>query len=71
MAEALATQILAILFCLSAAAAAARTKSYSFNSQDRTAVSFLNANDGICKSVVEPKGYACQEHTVQEAKFCY
>lgn len=68
MAEALATQILAILFCLSAAA---RTKSYSFNSQDSTSVSFLNANDGICKLVVEPKGYACQEHTVQEAKFCY
>ncbi|KAB5527675.1 hypothetical protein DKX38_021522 [Salix brachista] len=64
MAEALATQILAILFCLSAAAAAARTKSYFFNSQDNTSVSFLNANDGICKSVVEPKGYACQEHTV-------
>ncbi|KAJ6723761.1 LIPASE [Salix koriyanagi] len=64
MAEALATQILAILFCLSAAAAAARTKFYSFNSQDSTSVSFLNANDGICKLVVEPKGYACQEHTV-------
>ncbi|KAF9669571.1 hypothetical protein SADUNF_Sadunf14G0121400 [Salix dunnii] len=64
MAEALATQILAILFCLSAAAAVARTKFYSVNSQDSTSVSFLNANDGICKSVVEPKGYACQEHTV-------
>jgi lysosomal acid lipase/cholesteryl ester hydrolase len=70
MAEILATQILAILFCLTAAAAAARTKFYSFNSQDGTSVSSLNANDGICKSVVEPQGYACQEHTVQEANFC-
>ncbi|KAI5565655.1 hypothetical protein POPTR_014G159800v4 [Populus trichocarpa] len=64
MAETLATQILAILFCLSAAAAAAGTKVYSFNSQNSTSVSSLNANDGICKSVVEPLGYACQEHTV-------
>ncbi|PNT04968.3 hypothetical protein POPTR_014G159900v4 [Populus trichocarpa] len=64
MAEILATQILAILFCLSAAAAAAGTKFYSFNSQDGTSVSSLNANDGTCKSVVEPQGYACQEHTV-------
>ncbi|KAJ6880438.1 hypothetical protein NC652_033700 [Populus alba x Populus x berolinensis] len=29
-----------------------------------TSVSSLNAKDGICKSVVEPLGYACQEHTV-------
>ncbi|KAG6748710.1 hypothetical protein POTOM_048644 [Populus tomentosa] len=64
MAGTLATQILGILFCLSAAAAAAGTKVYSFNSQNSTSVSSLNASDGICKSVVEPLGYACQEHTV-------
>ncbi|KAJ6873861.1 triacylglycerol lipase 2-like isoform X2 [Populus alba x Populus x berolinensis] len=64
MAGTLATQILGILFYLSAAAAAAGTKVYSFNSQNSTSVSSLNANDGICKSVVEPLGYACQEHTV-------
>ncbi|KAG6750111.1 triacylglycerol lipase 2-like isoform X2 [Populus alba] len=60
----MATQILGILFCVSAAAAAAGTKVYSFNSQNSTSVSSLNAKDGICKSVVEPLGYACQEHTV-------
>ncbi|XP_061961320.1 triacylglycerol lipase 2-like isoform X2 [Populus nigra] len=64
MAETLATQILAILFCLSAAAAASGAKVYSFNSQNSTSLSSLNANNGICKSVVEPQGYACQEHTV-------
>ncbi|CAK7349050.1 unnamed protein product [Dovyalis caffra] len=64
MDKALASQILAILSCLLATAAAARTKLYAINSQDGSSVASLNANDGICKSVVEPQGYACQEHKV-------
>lgn len=59
MANSLASIILLILFCGSAIGT--RTKLFSFKGQKGiSAVS----DDGICKSVVDPQGYVCQEHTV-------
>ncbi|GLT74940.1 hypothetical protein SLA2020_467030 [Shorea laevis] len=46
---------LLILFCGSAVGS--RTSCFSFIQDDIS-------NDGVCKSMVEPQGYACEEHTV-------
>ncbi|XP_021801131.1 triacylglycerol lipase 2-like isoform X1 [Prunus avium] len=60
----LASSILVILlFCESAVGA--RTKLLSANNgQDATSALAPSANDGICATMVETHGYACEEHTV-------
>ncbi|KAL6287272.1 hypothetical protein ACE6H2_011662 [Prunus campanulata] len=60
----LAPSILVILlFCESAVGA--RTKLLSANNgQDATSALAPSANDGICATMVETHGYACEEHTV-------
>ncbi|KAJ4830353.1 hypothetical protein Tsubulata_031790 [Turnera subulata] len=60
----LTTLALVILFCLSVAAAT-RTKLYSsVSAHDGASALAPNADDGICKSMIEPQGYVCQEHQV-------
>ncbi|XP_021629310.1 triacylglycerol lipase 2 [Manihot esculenta] len=63
MANTLTTSILVvILLSFSGITAAARTKLHFMTRQD---VSLLSPNDnGLCKSMVEPQGYICQEHKV-------
>ncbi|RVX08632.1 Triacylglycerol lipase 2 [Vitis vinifera] len=56
MAKISASSLLLILLFVSAAAS--RTKIYSINNED------VHATDGICKTMVEKQGYACQEHLV-------
>ncbi|CAB4304584.1 unnamed protein product [Prunus armeniaca] len=60
----LASSILVILlFCESAVGA--RTKLLSANNgQDASFALAPSANDGICATMVETHGYACEEHTV-------
>lgn len=58
--------ILLILFCGSAAGI--RKELFSFNSQENGIVNMAalapSSEDGICKSMVETRGYVCEEHTV-------
>lgn len=69
MANAFTISILVILFCLSAAAAA-RMNLYPIKGQDdSTSALSPSANDGICKLMVEPQGYVCQEHMVLGTNF--
>ncbi|KAF8414164.1 hypothetical protein HHK36_002163 [Tetracentron sinense] len=62
MASTLTSVILVIIFCGSVLSA--RTNLYSSNGQDDKTALAPVADDGICKSMVEPQGYACQEHKV-------
>lgn len=48
-----------LLILLFVSAAASRTKIYSNNNNED-----FHATDGICKTMVEKQGYACQEHLV-------
>lgn len=57
------TLILVIVLYVSVAAAA-RTKSYSINAKEGRISSTPPTKNGICKTVVEPRGYICHEHTV-------
>ncbi|KAL5865287.1 hypothetical protein ACOSQ3_002801 [Xanthoceras sorbifolium] len=61
MANTLIELILVIAFCVLAAGAAARTKLYSIDGGREDEMLGI---DGICKSMVEPQGYICREHTV-------
>ncbi|KAF8391609.1 hypothetical protein HHK36_023915 [Tetracentron sinense] len=63
MASALTSVILVILLCGSALGA--RTKLYSSNGKDGGSALAPVADDDICKSMVEPQGYGCQEHKVK------
>ncbi|KAK6238620.1 hypothetical protein QUC31_004089 [Theobroma cacao] len=65
VANSLTCIILLIFFCGSAAGS--RTKLFSFNAQGNgigVAALAPSSDDGICKSMVETQGYACEEHTV-------
>lgn len=62
MANTLITLILVIQLCVLAGCVAAGTKLYSINNGGEN--DMLISADGICKSMVEPQGYICQEHTV-------
>lgn len=67
MATSLVSIILVILFCGSAAGT--RTKLFSLKGQK--GISAVSNDDGICKSVVDPLGYVCQEHMVIFLRFVF
>lgn len=62
MANTMTSIILVILFCGSAVGS--RTKLISVKGQDDTSALAPVPNDGICTSMVETKGYVCEEHKV-------
>ncbi|KAL4620010.1 hypothetical protein ACB092_06G123200 [Castanea dentata] len=62
MANTMTSIILVILFCRSAVGS--RTKLISVKGQDDTSALAPVPNDGICTSMVETKGYVCEEHKV-------
>lgn len=45
-------------------AAAARAKLHSINGKEGQIASSPPPKDGVCKTLVEPQGYICHEHTV-------
>ncbi|XP_030929953.1 triacylglycerol lipase 2-like isoform X1 [Quercus lobata] len=62
MANTITSIILVILFCGSAVGS--RTKLISVKGQDGMSALAPVPNDGICTSMVETKGYVCEEHKV-------
>ncbi|KAL5581778.1 hypothetical protein UlMin_014220 [Ulmus minor] len=62
MANTLTSIILVTLFCVSAAG----TRTKPFSGKGRNTISALRPSDsdGICSTMVENKGYVCEEHTV-------
>ncbi|XP_031262211.1 triacylglycerol lipase 2-like [Pistacia vera] len=58
------TLILAMIVFSVWVAAAARTKLHSINGKEGQFASSPPTDDGICKTMVEPRGYICHEHTV-------
>ncbi|XAR55313.1 Triacylglycerol lipase [Bertholletia excelsa] len=62
MANTLITLVVLIIFF--ASADGARTKLYSIRGYGGMSVSSLVADDGICKSMVKPQGYVCEDHKV-------
>lgn len=59
MASVLAFKILLVLFCLCGSAVGSRVKLFKAKKSFSAA-----SDDGVCKSVVNPQGYVCEEHTV-------
>lgn len=59
MASGFVFKILLVMFCFSGSAVGTRTKLLGAKKGLSAA-----SDDGICKSVVDPRGYVCQEHTV-------
>ncbi|XVF71826.1 hypothetical protein PTKIN_Ptkin12aG0070800 [Pterospermum kingtungense] len=55
--------ILLVLFSVSANAAAIK-KAFSANPKDDIIIHFSITDDTICKSLVQPQGYVCEEHKV-------
>nr|POE83690.1 triacylglycerol lipase 2 [Quercus suber] len=62
MANTITSVILVLLFCGSAVGS--RTKLISVKGQDGMSALAPVPNDGICASMVETKGYVCEEHKV-------
>lgn len=64
MASVLVFRILLVLFCICGSAVGARVKLFEAKKGLSAA-----SDDGICKSVVDPQGYVCEEHTVTVLAF--
>ncbi|KAG6717587.1 hypothetical protein I3842_04G108200 [Carya illinoinensis] len=64
MGSTLTSIILVILFCGSAIGDRTRTKLLSVKGQDGMSAAAPVPSDGVCKSMVETRGYVCEEHSV-------
>lgn len=64
MASGFVFEILLVMFCFCGSAVGTRTKLLGAKKGLSAA-----SDDGICKSVVDPRGYVCQEHTVIPLSF--
>lgn len=65
MGSTLTSIILVILFCGSAIGDRTRTKLLSVKGQDGMSAAAPVPSDGVCKSMVETRGYVCEEHSVE------
>lgn len=64
MASGSVSKILLVMFCFCGSAVGTRTK--LLGAKKDLSAAF---DDGICKAVVDPRGYVCQEHTVIPLSF--